>query len=226
MSAQNSTVPFFVKNCSLAAIATGDRARSLFELRDKLATVDDESIYFHFWGARMNPQFIHTQHHNDFASWAFHRLHDHILAEKLSVIDPTEFDTLGGLRQEILETIEKQLDEYDIVPFIKREDQFHFIRSITVVFNSSMTILQPEDLPKAFGLLSPSSIFYHFIDARGRTLEKMDDFSIWLKSFGDKHLELIESIQSIDPYFLSLTQLKEELLKSVLIYFKNRDKHG
>ena len=95
--------PFLIKSCSLASIAEGVQAGSLFELKEKAAQINESSIYYHFWGVKMNPQFVHTQHHNDFAAWAFHRLHDHILAEKLSVIDPTEFDSLEDLHQELME---------------------------------------------------------------------------------------------------------------------------
>lgn len=214
---------FFVKNCSLAAIATGERASSLLELRDKLAFVDEGCIYYHFWGGRMNPRFVQTQHHNDFASWAYHRLHDHVLAEKLSIIDPTEFESLEDLRQEVLETIEKRLDDYEIILWTNKEDRFYFVRSTIIVFESSQTILDPHKLENVMKRLSPSSIFYHFIDARARTPERMDDFSEWLKSFGNQYDELIEKIQAIDPYFLSLTQLKEELIHVIQKFFKDKE---
>lgn len=219
----DSTQKFFVRNCSLATIATGERARSLLELRDKLATVDEHSIYYHFWGGRMNPQFIHSQNHNDFASWIFHRLNDHVLAEKLSIIDPTEFDSLEMLRQEVLETIERQLDTHEVILWTRREDQFHFVRSSIIVFDSPLFIDNPEDLPHIITQLSPGSIFYHFIDARVRTQDRTDDFSVWLHtSFDDKYTGLIEAIQSIDPYFLSLTQLKDELTHVIQEYFKEK----
>lgn len=211
---------FFVKNCSLAAIAIGERAGSLSELRDKLALVDEGCIYYHFWGERMNPQFVHTQHHNGFASWIYHRLHDHVLAERLSVIDPNEFETLEKLRQELLDTIDTRLDDYEVDLWTKKEDRFHFIRSMIIVFENALTISEPKDLPKVFPQLPPSSIFYHFIDARARTSEKVDDFSLWLKIFGNQYDPLIEQIQSIDPYFLSLTELKEELGKVFQYYFQ------
>lgn len=214
------TQPFYVKNCSLAAIATGESASSLLELRDKIATIQEASIYQHFWGGRMNPKFVHAQNHNDFADWVYHRLHDHILAEQLNIIDPTEFNNLEGLRQELLETIEKRLDEYEIVLWTKKADRFHFIRSIIIVFENSIKVERPEDLANAIATLPPSSIFYHFIDARHRTSERIDDFSFWLKTFGEKYNDLIEKIQSIDPFFLSLTQLKEEILHVLQQYFK------
>ena len=213
------TEPFYVKNCSLAAIATGLRANSLSEFRDKLMTIDEGCIYHHFWGGRMKPQFVHPQYHNDFASWAYHRLNDHVLAEKLNIIDPTEFESLEMLRQEVLEKVEQRLDNCEIILWTKKEDSFHFIRSILIVFESETSIPEPRDLPAVIKLLSPSSIFYHFIDARGRTVEKMDDFSVWLKMFGHKYEDLIESIQSIDPYFFSLTQIRDEIAKTTQNYF-------
>jgi hypothetical protein len=182
--------------------------------------VDERSIYYHFWGGRLQRHFVYAQHHNDFADWVYHRLHDYVLAEKLAIIDPTEFEHLEDLRQEILETIELSLDDYEIVLWTKKGDRFHFIRSSIFVFESSLIISQPEDLPKILPSLSPSSIFYHFIDARARTTEKIDDFSEWLKMYGEKYKALIENIQLIDPYFLSLTQLKEELIQAMQNYFK------
>lgn len=222
MNGSNVPAQFFVKNCSLAAIATGESACSLLELRDKLSNLSESCIYYHFWGGRMNPQFVHSQHHNDFAAWAFHRLHDNILAEKLSIIDPTEFENLQALRQEVLETVENRLDDYENVHWTKREDRFHFIRSTIIVFDSAFVISQPKDLPKIIPMLPPSSIFYHFIDARGRTPDKIDDFSVWLKIFGDAYRELIEKILAIDPYFLSLTQLRDELTHVTQQFFDER----
>lgn len=201
----------------------GVQASSLLELRDKLATVDEGCIYHHFWGGRMNPQFVHPQNHNDFASWVFHHLHDLVLAEKLSIIDPTEFDHLEDLRQELLETIDRRIDDYDAVFWTKKAERFHFINSTIVVFKSSMRIERPEDLAQALSRFPLSSIFYHFIDARSRTQEKTNDFSIWLNMFGDRYQTLSEEIQEIDPYFLSLPQLREELIQVTLHDFKKNE---
>lgn len=217
---------FFIKNCSLAAIATGEQASSLLELRDKLAIVNEGCIYYHFWGGRMNPQFISPRYHNDFSNWAFHRLHDNILAEKLNIIDPTEFNDLEALRQEVLETIERRLDDYETILWTKKEDRFHFIRSLIIVFDSNSTIACPEDLASAIEKLPPSSIYNHFIDARTHTSEKVDDFSGWLKMFGGQYQPLIERIQSIDPYFLSLTQLRDVLVKIIQSYFTEQGSHS
>lgn len=207
--------PFIVKFCAHSAIAKGQSASSLWELKEKLASIDIGCIYYHFWGIRMNPKFIHMQHHNDFAHWAFHRLHDHVLAEKLSVMDPKEFNSLEELRLELVETIETRLDDYEIIVSTRREDRFNFICSSLIAFESPYIINDPKDLASIVEKLPPNSIFYHFIDARTRTLEKIDDFSFWLKTFGDQYSELIQKIQLIDSYFLTLNEIKSELLKII-----------
>ncbi|MBA3957567.1 MAG: hypothetical protein H0X51_04120 [Parachlamydiaceae bacterium] len=202
--------PFLVKTCSLASIATGAKANSLLELHDKLVSADEGCIYYHFWGRHMTPQFGHVEYHNDFARWAHDALDDHVLAERLNIIDPTEFTDLESIRQAVLETIEESLEE-EVLPWIKKEDRFHFIRSTIIVFESEIQVNNPEELALTLPKLPPSSIFYHFIDARRRTVDRTDDFSVWLKTFGSKYDQLIQQIQGIDPYFLSLTQLRDKL---------------
>lgn len=213
--------PFFLKNCTLAAIATGISASSLTELNEKISIVDEGCIYNHFWGSRMNPQFVHPQHHNDFAVWAYDSLHDNILAERMSIIDPTDYPNLEGLRIAVQEAIETRLDEYDYVVWTKKEDKFHFINSTIIVFGTQISAKNPTELAILIEKLPPSSVFYHFIDARGRTEQKWDDFSVWLTSWGSDYKGLVESIQKIDPYFLSLRQIREQLSKTFKTFFED-----
>lgn len=86
-------------------------------------------------------------------------------------------------------------------------------------------ISSPEVLQEIIPLLGLSSLFYHFIDARTRTAQKKDDFSVWLNNYGDSYKPLIDAIQSIDPFFLSLPELKKELINVIQSYFKERGCH-
>jgi hypothetical protein len=54
-------------------------------------------------------------------------------------------------------------------------------------------------------------VFYHFIEARRRGQFGMDDFRAWLEQFGADSERLRDAIAAIDPYFCSLTQLRERL---------------
>ena len=203
--------PFTVKDCALIAIATGERAHNLRELRDRLQTTRPGCIYYHFWGGLLRPSFDDPEYQNDFAVWAYHGLHDRFLAERLALVDPTDFDDLEDLRRELIEIIEERLDENDLVPWAAAHQQFQFIRSQIVVFDSRIRISKPEELKGLIPQLTVGSIFYHFVDARRRTPNKNDDFSQWLIGFGDNYCELWEQIESLDPYFKSLTELRAQL---------------
>lgn len=217
---KSSRDPFCVRSCALSILATGEKAGTLMELRDKLFATHLGCVYYHFWGAHLHSQFIYPEYHNDFAAWAHRSLHDDILAERLSVIDPTGYENLESLRLDLIEVVEHRLEEKEIVPWTTKENQFHFIRSKIVVFNTPHSITLPEELVSIIPTLSTSSIFYHFIDARRRTPQQGDDFSTWLASFGTGYDELIHHIKDIDPYYLSLMELKSELSKIVTTYFK------
>ena len=205
------TVPFCAKDCNLSIIATGRVASSLVELRDLLYQVPIGSLYYHFWGGSLRISFVHPEYHNDFCSWAHFGLHDDVLTERLSIIDPTEFEDLEALRKKVIDVIEDRLDEIEYYSWSREEHRFHFLRSITIVYDLNLKTTAPPDL-KNFILKMPfTSIFYHFIDARRRTPNQSDDFSAWLSGFGTQFDELIKEIKKIDPFFLSLSEIRDRL---------------
>lgn len=203
---------FFIKDCTLSVIALGETAASLIQLKDVIARVPLSSIYYHFWGKRIHPSFIHPEFHNDFASWAYHSIRDSILSERLGIIDPTEYPDLEGLRKTLIDVIENRIDEVDWIFWSNREWKFHFLSCTTLVFETGIEIRSPPDLKVALPKMSPSSIFYHMIDARKRTPNKKDDFSGWLEGFNDTYTDLVEKIRNIDPFFMSSTEIKQKLL--------------
>jgi hypothetical protein len=203
--------PFAVKDCALIAIATGERANDLREFRDRLETTRQGCIYYHFWGGLLRPSFDDPEYQNDFAVWANHILRDRFLAERLALVDPTDFDDLEDLRRELIEIIEERLDENELGFWSAPHQQFQFVRSQIVVFDTGIRVGKPEELKPLIPQLTVGSVFYHFVDARRRTAHKNDDFSEWLMGFGDTYDMLLEQIASLDPYFKSLTELRSQL---------------
>lgn len=220
MKKQLSQRPFEVKDCALAALATGKSAQNLKELRDILIDIDSSSIYYHFWGGLLRPRFDDPEYHNDFASWARHALHDGVLAEKISAIDPVDYSDLEELRKDLIDTVEERLDEIEYIPWCESDQQFHFITSHIVVFNTNKIIDEPEGLIEAIPSMTRSSIFYHFIDARRRTPYSMDDFRAWLYGFGKRYIDLCEILSTVDPFFPTLSELRDELASIVKKYFE------
>lgn len=211
--------PFEVKDCTLIAIATGVQAQNLRELREKMETIHPGSIYYHFWGGMLHSRFEEPEFNNDFAAWVRHALHDPVLAERLAVIDPTDSPDLEALRQELIEVMEERLYELEHIPWARPGEEFHFIRSQIVVFDTYRRLRDPEELPYLLPNFSLGSLFYHFIDARRRTPEGVDDFRAWLCGFGGKYDDLCEMIAAIDPYFTTLTELRQILSKVFMDYF-------
>jgi hypothetical protein len=211
--------PFYVKDCALAAIATGMKVRSLIELRDKLQVIPPSSIYFHFWGGRLRTSFEHYEYHNDFSSWVHYHLHDDVLAERLELLNPHEFADIEELRAELIELIDDRLDEREVIPWVKSDEQFHFIDSKIVIFQTRHQINVPEELIQVLPLLTRSSLFYHVIDAARRTANHMDDFCEWLGGHQERYRELIDALHRIDPYPISLGHLQKKMLEVAKEYF-------
>ena len=205
--------PFAVRDCALIAIATGQYANTLTELRDRLEIIPTSCIYYHFWGWLLRPKFDNPEYQNDFAIWAYQGLRDKSLAERLALIDPSKYHELEDLRGELIDTIEERIDESEILPWMKATQRFYFVRSQTVVFDTKVRLDTPEELGEHIPHMSLGSIFYHFIDARRRPPWGRDDFSHWVSDFGDTYAELAEQISIVDPYFIALGELREELAR-------------
>jgi hypothetical protein len=210
---------FTVKDCALIAIATGLRAFNLKELRDILSSVNLASVYYHFWGGLLQPRFEEREYNNDFAAWTWYGLHDAALAERLAVVDPSQFDDLEELRQELLELIENRLDEKEYLFFKHANSRFEFLRSQIVIFDTRKRANDPRSLAGELPSLSTGSVFYHFIDARRRLKSGRNDFSAWLAEFGETYAPLCDELDSIDPYFSTLRQIREQLVNVFSTHF-------
>jgi len=215
-------VGFGVKDCALAAIATGMHARDLSDFSTCLQNVHPGSIYYHFWGGLIQPRFEEREYNNDFAGFVRHGLHDAVLAERLAMVDPTDFHDTEMLRQELLELIDERLDEAEYLLWVRSEQPFEFIRSQIVVFDTGRRIKAPEDLAVEVPALSANSIFYHFIDARRRLEGGIDDFRFWLDSFGDTYADLGIQLAQLDPFFVTLSELRRQLGEVFHTYFVGR----
>ena len=204
---------FYIKDCTLSVIATGESAGSLIQMRDILQHIPDSSIYYHFWGERMRPSFVHPEYHNDFARWAHDVLRDNTLSERLGILDPTQCSSSDELRNELIDIIEERIEEIDTMVWSSRESKFHFLRAMIIVFDTGFPVVHPSDLKKAVAQMSASSIFYHFVDARIRPPNRTDDFTAWLEGFNPEYELLIKKIKNIDLYFNTLTQTKQKLVE-------------
>ena len=129
---------------------------------------------------------------------------------------------MASLRDELIEVIEESLDQTEFPKWAERDDQFEFIRSQIVVFDTQMRIETPPDAVDVLSRMSLGSVFYHFIDARRRRENGLDDFQNWLSVFGETLEGLRFRINQIDPYFTPLSRIRDELTGILKDHFGNR----
>lgn len=213
--ANGGPAPFEVKDCALIRLSTGLRAQNLREFLFHLRQTPAASIYHHFWGRFLDPTFDEPEYGNDFSGWAARGLNDRALAERLAAIDPGEHEDLESLRQTVIDAVEARLDESEMVPWAKVDQQFCFIWSQMIIFGTGRTALTPEELGGMINSLSTGSIFYHFLDARRRPPLGDDDFTRWLRGFTPHWDSACQALRSIEAHLTTLPELRSRVAQAL-----------
>lgn len=214
-------MPFTVKDCALITRMAGvDNAINLRELRERLLNCPVECLFHHFCETVIRPTFDDPEFRNDFAVWAARDLQDRVLAEQLGIINPYEYTDFEDLRHTVIEIIDDRLSEMHYIPWVKQGNDFRFMRAVTVVFDTGLQLETPEDLVSSLSELSLGSIYYHYVEARRRTENHTDDFTAWLTEFGKPAEDLIEALGEVDFYYISLKDLKAQLVRATAPFRK------
>jgi hypothetical protein len=208
--------PFEVKDCALLTRMSGlPPAINLRELRERIAQCSENVLFHHFCETTLRGTFDNPDYRNDFAVWSKLYLGDRVLAERLGILDPYEFSSLGELRAATLEVIDERLGESTMIPWARPGDELYFMEATTVVFDTGIRISHPRELAVAIGSMTGGSVYFHFLEARRRSPFGKDDFTAWLleNDDGEKNRPYIEALARIDFYFHTLPHLRRELAK-------------
>jgi hypothetical protein len=208
--------PFEVMDCALLVRMSGlPPAMNLRELRRRIAACSENVLFHHFCEPLLRPAFDNPDYRNDFAVWAKLYLSDRVLAERLGILDPFSMGSLEELRAVVLEILDERLSEVIAIPSAAPGDEFFFLEATTVVFDTGERIASPRELRAAIARMTNGSIYYHFLEARRRTPAGNDDFTAWLREEENRNAKYIRALESIDFYFHSLRNLKEELVSAL-----------
>ncbi len=212
--AETGNMPFQIKDCTLITRMAGVRnAMNLRELQERISQCSVECLFHHFCETVIRPTFDDPEYRNDFAVWAARQLRDRVLAERLAIINPYGMDSLEDLRMQVLDILEERLAEIYYIPWAPPGRDFHFMQAATVVFDTGIFLVSPEDLRTALPQMSLGSIYYHFVEARRRTDNGLDDFSVWISGFDRPYGKLLGALAGLDFYYLSLPELKQSLIE-------------
>jgi len=208
----NHTDPFrFCTERRLVQL-TGQTARTLSELLSVLREISGSCIFYHTHHQFLSHHFEKPVVYNDFADWVSQALQEDVLAEQLSAIDLLDFTSIRQLREAIVAVIEAHLEK---VGGGLREcppgDEFHFCKSMSFIMRTGIVA---SDVPDFFAKLrgiTNVSLYFHFLEARLRLERRTNDFSQWLRWRGEG--ELADSVDRLDPYVVTLDELKDQIVE-------------
>ena len=206
--------PFRFYKCLHLVRSTGKRASNLKEFLQIISQVEEESIFYHLHQAFRKYSFTVPEFPGDFATWAGEYLRDRALAEKLANIDFYSFSDIGTLRQEIVRIIEEHLKEMPGEGCVLPGEEFYFNKAISVIFPTPYEATDLKQFARILREVETNSIYYHFFEAKLRLGMGNDDFSEWIGTSLEKQ-EIAERIRKIDPYQLSLEEIRQKVLESL-----------
>src|SRR5262245_8984645 len=193
-------------------LLTGRRARNLLELVEHVRSVPGASIFYHTHYLYLTQHFVKPKFYNEFAGWVSQALQERRLGERLGAIDVLSMSSLRELRERIAHEIERYLEE---TPGILRDcppgDEFHFCEAKSFVFHTGLVAHDVSEFFSLIQSISEACLHYHVFEARLRLEKPTNDFTIWLNDIGEARLA--RSIDRLNPYAVSLDELKSQIYK-------------
>jgi hypothetical protein len=203
--------PFFFTGSSEVREILGKEAEDEKRLVELLEEVPLGSIYFHTHTYFLRHSNVERLYPNDFAQWVAMEVRDHVLGERLAVIDPFELQGLEALREEIISVIDDHLSRTSIVPRVIFGKPFHFNQSRMLEVPTGLEVWTLQEFRHALSDVDVSAIYYHIFEARHRLGKPESDFSAWIGE-SLKMPELAGKMRAINPYWGSLERHRSALL--------------
>jgi hypothetical protein len=199
-------------------ILLGKKAKNINELIAGMKAVPDASIYYHTHRFLKQHHFLIPELPNDFAYWLRTVLNLRELGEIVSSINIVECENIEQLRNKLIVVFEnfKFKDAFSVNCAPGYEFQFMSCR--TVVFKLPLKAQNLKEFEKIFESVSIYTFYYHLFESRLRRGKKTDDFSDWFGLIGE--IELAEKVSSLDPYTMTLEELRKKILSFIKLYGK------
>jgi hypothetical protein len=193
---------------------TGIRASNLAELLTHLKEAPGSSIFYHTHHRFLSHHYQKPFVYNDFAVWASAAVQTEELAEKLGILDLRRFTSIRQLRETIVAIVEEHLRQADghLRPCLPGHE-FQFCKSKSFIMPTGIVAKDPADMATKLPAITNVSLYFHFVEARLRMERATNDFSQWFKAWGAP--ALAHKIDSIDPYALTLDELKTAIVSLI-----------
>ncbi len=198
-------LPFRFKSELWTAQYTGAKANTLRAFSLHLKEADHDTIYYHLYRNLFEYHFLPTDFPNSFAYWLAENGF-HVLAEKFSAVDITEYTSLKEVKDKLVALLEESPDDGEKVC-----KPFYFIRAVRSVIDLGISARNLSELIDGIRKAGIYSLFYHLVSSRLVSREATNDFSRWLNDIGEDRKA--QAIESIDLSAMSLYEAKDRIIE-------------
>ncbi len=209
--------PFLFETSLSLTRYTGFAANNLRALLKGLQRVPGGSIYHHLYHALFQRHFAAGAFANDFAVWCWRELHEEVLGERLTVIDPLEFPTIRAARNRLIEEVDRHLGSVEFIQHVPHQRQFFFLESQSFVFPTGKVARDLNELAWEIRRAPHEVIFHHFVVSTLRVGPGENDFSRWIDEECKKP-ELAQKLRELSPYAADLETLKHRIADLVMLH--------
>lgn len=204
--------PFGFVACLELKEFVGVRAENERQLADLIDEVSLDSIYYHTHGFFLRHKFVAGAYPNDFATWAAVQVRDRVLGERLAMVDPSNFQNLQALREELVSVIDDHLRGLRLIPGVLLGEPFEFIQSRIVEIPTGIQVRTLKEFRETLLDVDVSAIYFHLVEARMRLGRGQNDFAAWLEHGLDLP-DLAAKVRAVDPYAGSLERARTRLIQ-------------
>ena len=222
--------PFRFFSCLELRRVLGVRAMDEQRLLELIEEVPADSIYYHTHSYYLRYSFSQGQFPNDFATWAAIQVQDRVLAERLGLLDPFQYDDIEALREALLTILGDHLSGMKTVPHCSTGVPFEFLSSHMIESDLGITVETLQEFRDALARVDIGSVYNHVCEARLRKGHPNGDFADWLSSpsglampdLADRLVEVNHLGLSLENMRLKFVRLCDEVLRPQVMEMPGR----
>jgi hypothetical protein len=201
------TAPFSFSTVAHLEYPAGRSASDLPSLREGIARVPPESLFFHITRVAVRHPRARDLPPNDFANWTAGALQEPEIAERLAFAGAQPLADLEELRASLLRILDAASSRMraEIAP---QGAAFHFISARSVKAGLGLLAEEPEQVVHLWPRIDFAAAFYHLVEARVLGPAE-DDLVAWLKRRGA--MKLAESAETLTMGGMPLMRLHREI---------------
>jgi hypothetical protein len=206
-----SSEPFVFFTERRLVVLTGRKASNLCQLLQHLGEVSGAAVFYHTHYLFLTHHFEKPRFYNDFANWVSSALQEEGLAERLAAIDLLAMTSIRELREAMLATMRNHLAGGAVRRECPPGAEFHFCEAKSFIMPIGLMAHDAAEFFEQIGRVSNSCVHFHFFESRLRLERPTNDFSQWLTGLGET--PLAKKIDKLDPYVMTLDELKGQIVK-------------